>query len=142
MLDNDETGYKATRAIELEYSYRVRDFSHNYRGYSDLNDYQKNVRIHAPERASPPQAVPCHDCTSCHNHYRKSSFHHFNYREAFRIHDIRLPFMTDQDAFSFGAVGYKVFHYIFFFSRNGTVPYYNLPSLVGKLQSKVLPHHT
>ena len=39
MLDNDETGYKATRAIELEYSYRVRDFSHNYRGYSDLNDY-------------------------------------------------------------------------------------------------------
>ena len=39
MLDNDETGYKATRAIELEYSYHVRDFSHNYRGYSDLNDY-------------------------------------------------------------------------------------------------------
>ena len=39
MLDNDEAGYKATRAIELEYSYRVRDFSHNYRGYSDLNDY-------------------------------------------------------------------------------------------------------
>lgn len=33
----------------------------------------KNVRIHAPERSSPPQAVPCHDCTSCHNHYRKSS---------------------------------------------------------------------
>lgn len=30
----------------------------------------KNVRIHAPERSSPPQAVPCHDCTSCHNHYR------------------------------------------------------------------------
>lgn len=23
--------------------------------------------------------------------------HHFNYREAFRIHDIRLPFMTDRD---------------------------------------------
>ncbi len=23
--------------------------------------------------------------------------HHFNYREAFRIHDIRLPFMTDKD---------------------------------------------
>ena len=39
MLDNDEAGYKATRAIELESSYRVRDFSHNYRGYSDLNDY-------------------------------------------------------------------------------------------------------
>ena len=39
MLDNDKAGYEATRAIELEYSYRVRDFSHNYRGYSDLNDY-------------------------------------------------------------------------------------------------------
>ena len=39
MLDNDKAGYEATRAIELEYPYRVRDFSHNYRGYSDLNDY-------------------------------------------------------------------------------------------------------
>ena len=39
MLDNDKAGYEATRDIELEYSYRVRDFSHNYRGYSDLNDY-------------------------------------------------------------------------------------------------------
>ena len=39
MLDNDEAGYKATRAISLEYSYHVHDYSHNYRGYSDLNDY-------------------------------------------------------------------------------------------------------
>ena len=39
MLDNDETGFRATQAITLEYSYRVRDFSDNYRGYSDLNDY-------------------------------------------------------------------------------------------------------
>ena len=39
MLDNDKAGYEATRDIELEYSCRVRDFSHNYRGYSDLNDY-------------------------------------------------------------------------------------------------------
>ena len=31
MLDNDKAGYEATRDIELEYSYRVRDFSHNYR---------------------------------------------------------------------------------------------------------------
>ena len=29
MLDNDKAGYEATRAIELEYSYHVRDFSHN-----------------------------------------------------------------------------------------------------------------
>ena len=39
MLDNDEAGFRATQAIALEYSYRVRGFSHNYRGYSDLNDY-------------------------------------------------------------------------------------------------------
>ena len=39
MLDNDEAGYKATRAIASEYSYHVHDYSHNYRGYSDLNDY-------------------------------------------------------------------------------------------------------
>lgn len=69
MLDNDETGYKATRAIELEYSYHVRDFSHNYRGYSDLNDYlcgrkqeQKNATSQVQEikqktgqRAAPRQ---------------------------------------------------------------------------------------
>jgi len=69
MLDNDEAGYEATRAIELEYSYRVRDFSHNYRGYSDLNDYlcgrkqeQKNAASQVQEtkqetgqRAAPRQ---------------------------------------------------------------------------------------
>ena len=32
-------GIRATQAITAEYSYRVRDFSHNYREYSDLNDY-------------------------------------------------------------------------------------------------------
>ena len=69
MLDNDETGYKATQAITLEYSYRVRDFSDNYRGYSDLNDYlcgrkqeQKNAASQVQEtkqetgqRAAPRQ---------------------------------------------------------------------------------------
>lgn len=39
LLDNDYAGWKATREIEKEYSYRVRDFSHNYQGYADLNDY-------------------------------------------------------------------------------------------------------
>ena len=39
LLDNDGAGIRATQAITAEYSYRVRDFSHNYRGYSDLNDY-------------------------------------------------------------------------------------------------------
>ena len=69
MLDNDKAGYEATRAIELEYPYRVRDFSHNYRGYSDLNDYlcgrkqeQKNAASQVQEtkqetgqRAAPRQ---------------------------------------------------------------------------------------
>ena len=69
MLDNDKAGYEATRAIELEYSYRVRDFSRNYRGYSDLNDYlcgrkqeQKNAASQVQEtkqetgqRAAPRQ---------------------------------------------------------------------------------------
>ena len=56
MLDNDEAGFRATQAIALEYSYRVRDFSDNYRGYSDLNDYlcgrkqeQKNSTSQAQE---------------------------------------------------------------------------------------------
>ena len=39
LLDNDGAGFRATQAITAEYSYRVRDFSHNYREYSDLNDY-------------------------------------------------------------------------------------------------------
>ncbi|WP_419083099.1 toprim domain-containing protein [Phocaeicola sp.] len=56
MLDNDKAGFRATQAITSEYSYRVRDFSHNYRGYSDLNDYlcgrkqeQKNSASQAQE---------------------------------------------------------------------------------------------
>ena len=53
MLDNDKAGYVATRAIELEYSYRVRDFSDNYRGYSDLNDYLCG-RTAQPCRHPPP----------------------------------------------------------------------------------------
>lgn len=69
LLDNDKAGFEATRAIELEYSYHVRDFSHNYRGYSDLNDYlcgrkqeQKNAASQVQEtkqetgqRAAPRQ---------------------------------------------------------------------------------------
>lgn len=57
MLDNDETGYKATRAIELEYSYRVRDFSHNYRGYSDLNDYLCGRKQEQKNAASQVQEI-------------------------------------------------------------------------------------
>ena len=55
MRDYDEKGNKATRAIELEYSYRVRDFSHNYRGYSDLNDYLCGRKQKTEQRAAPRQ---------------------------------------------------------------------------------------
>ena len=69
LLDNDGAGIRATLAITAEYSYRVRDFSHNYREYSDLNDYlcgrkqeQKNSTSQAQEikqetgqRAAPRQ---------------------------------------------------------------------------------------
>ena len=57
LLDNDAAGFRATQAIAAEYTWRVRDFSHNYRGYSDLNDYlcgrkqeQKNGQNPARER--------------------------------------------------------------------------------------------
>ena len=57
LLDNDAAGFRATQAIAAEYTWRVRDFSHNYRGYSDLNDYlcgrkqeQKNGQNRARER--------------------------------------------------------------------------------------------
>ena len=57
LLDNDAAGFRATQAIVAEYTWRVRDFSHNYRGYSDLNDYlcgrkqeQKNGQNPARER--------------------------------------------------------------------------------------------
>ena len=68
MLDNDKAGYEATRAIELEYSYRVRDFSHNYRGYSDLNDYlcgrsrnRKTKPAKCRKRSRKPDNVPPQD---------------------------------------------------------------------------------
>ena len=57
MLDNDEAGYKATRAIELEYSYRVRDFSDNYSGYSDLNDYLCGRKQEQKNSTSQAQAI-------------------------------------------------------------------------------------
>lgn len=54
LLDNDEAGRKATMAIERAYSYRVRDFSGNYNGYKDLNDYlcgkRQNLTVNPPSR--------------------------------------------------------------------------------------------
>ena len=39
LLDNDEAGRKAYHDLEIEFAGRIRDFSHNYHGYKDLNDY-------------------------------------------------------------------------------------------------------
>ena len=39
VLDNDDAGRKATLAIETALGYRVRDASHLYSEYKDLNDY-------------------------------------------------------------------------------------------------------
>ena len=57
MLDNDEAGYKATRAIASEYSYHVHDYSHNYRGYSDLNDYLCGRKLEQKNEASQVQGT-------------------------------------------------------------------------------------
>lgn len=54
LLDNDEVGRKATMAIERAYSCRVRDFSGNYNGYKDLNDYlcgkRQELAVNPPPR--------------------------------------------------------------------------------------------
>lgn len=50
MLDNDEAGRKAVEIIKQEYKWRVRDASHLYSGYNDLNDYLREVRVNRPEK--------------------------------------------------------------------------------------------
>ncbi len=39
LLDNDEAGARAYQELKKEFPDRIRDFSHNYHGYKDLNDY-------------------------------------------------------------------------------------------------------
>ncbi len=39
LLDNDEAGARAYHELRKEFPDRIRDFSHNYHGYKDLNDY-------------------------------------------------------------------------------------------------------
>lgn len=57
MLDNDTAGFRATKAIEVEFSYRARDFSHNYRGYADLNDYLCGRKQEQKNSTSQAQAI-------------------------------------------------------------------------------------
>ena len=39
LLDNDESGRNAYMELAREFSGRIRDFSDNYNGHKDLNDY-------------------------------------------------------------------------------------------------------
>ena len=54
LLDNDEAGRKAYRELERELGGRIRDFSDNYHGYKDLNDYlcgkRQNLVVNPPLR--------------------------------------------------------------------------------------------
>ena len=54
LLDNDEAGRKAYRELERKLGGRIRDFSENYHGYKDLNDYlcgkRQNLVVNPPLR--------------------------------------------------------------------------------------------
>ena len=39
LLDNDEAGRRAYWELEREFAGRIRNFSDNYKGHKDLNDY-------------------------------------------------------------------------------------------------------
>ena len=55
LLDNDEAGRKAYRELEREFGGRIRDFSHNYSGHKDLNDFlcgkRQNLAVNPLPRA-------------------------------------------------------------------------------------------
>ena len=54
LLDNDEAGRKAYWELEKEFAGRIRDFSNNYNGHKDLNDYlcgkRQNQTVNPPPR--------------------------------------------------------------------------------------------
>lgn len=55
LLDNDDAGRKATQTIQKEYHWHVRDSSHLYSEYKDLNDYLCGKKfIQAAERMQQP----------------------------------------------------------------------------------------
>lgn len=51
LLDNDEAGRNAYLELAREFSGRIRDFSDNYNGYKDLNDYLCGKTL--PQSAEP-----------------------------------------------------------------------------------------
>ncbi len=54
LLDNDEAGARAYQELRREFPNRIRDFSHDYMGYNDLNDYlcgkRQNLTVNPPPR--------------------------------------------------------------------------------------------
>ena len=54
LLDNDDAGRKATQAIQKEYCWHVRDSSHLYSEYKDLNDYLCGKKFIQPEERQRP----------------------------------------------------------------------------------------
>ena len=55
LLDNDEAGRNAYLDLAREFSGRIRDFSDNYNGHKDLNDFlcdkRQNLVVNPPPRA-------------------------------------------------------------------------------------------
>ena len=54
LLDNDEAGRRAYWELKREFAGRIRDFSDNYKGHKDLNDYlcgkRQNLTVNPPPR--------------------------------------------------------------------------------------------
>ncbi len=54
LLDNDETGARAYQELRKEFPDHIRDFSHDYKDYKDLNDYlcgkRQNLTVNPPPR--------------------------------------------------------------------------------------------
>ena len=54
LLDNDEAGRNAYMELAREFGGRIRDFSDNYNGHKDLNDYlcgiRRNLTVNPPPR--------------------------------------------------------------------------------------------
>lgn len=54
LLDNDDAGRKAYQKLAIEFDGHIRDFSHNYHGHKDLNDFlcgkRQNLTVNPPPR--------------------------------------------------------------------------------------------
>ena len=54
LLDNDEAGRRAYQELAIEFDGRIRDFSHNYHGHKDLNDFlcgkRQELTVNPPPR--------------------------------------------------------------------------------------------